>query len=107
MGNLDKKSFEDGATLTPIKSPKIGGHNVQLALSPIALQEYQTEQESHISSLTEKLTKFEAKDAINSRELKDMKVQLADAREYHEELIEQMRQQGHEYQKNYFLEEVK
>jgi len=93
-----RNSFED-ATLTP-KSPKIGGdNNTKLAMSPIALEEYQTEQESHISGLTDTLSMFKAKDAINSREIKKTKSQLTDAREFHEELIEKLRQANHEFRK--------
>jgi len=93
-----RNSFED-ATLTS-KSPKIGGdNNSKLAMSPIALEEYQTEQESHILSLSDTVSMFKAKDAINSREINNTKSQLTDAREFHEELIDQLRQTKHEFKK--------
>lgn len=92
------RNFED-ATLTP-KSPKIGGdNNSKLAMSPAALEEYQTERESEISSLCDTVSMFKAKDAINAREIKETKSKLTDAREFHEELIEQLRQKNHEFKK--------
>merc|ERR1712048_309010 len=87
---ISQKSLESN-TLTP-KSPKCSTE----LLSPVALQEYQSDQESQISSLTDKISTFEAREALNTREMLDMKEKLNDAREYHEVLIERVRQQDHE-----------
>merc|ERR1712168_1739148 len=96
-------SFEENKTLTP-KTPGRNagagdGSTSLTAMSPIALQQFQLEQEQEICSLTQRVTNYQAKETINQRDLKHTRQQLKEERELHEELIEKLNQQEFQHAK--------